>query len=373
MNVHYLELQNFLQEIVEHPDIVLNKDHVVFKSELATLYGKNEKVNHRCHKKALAVHQKLFEILERECEALYQLLITGATKMKEKLCTYAQTQLPGGKYWNPDNPIIKKQLTELKPSNDLCESILGLNDYLTTKIPNLNQRSISNLVEMKKNHSVMWLNTLSDNEQEQMITLAAGLRESVHKEDLHHHKQVAEERQRKMKESHMRKEAMKMKAHKETDELVKQHLITTSKELHQLITKIDDQQVSMTKKRTQKLSLLRTQINIRKKVLRQKIQILFTCSGKQRSIDDLEKELADIIDQDCSKNSAFVKDPFTLIGKHISHRFKVGESEYKWFKGTIINYDSVSKMHHMEYEEDEEPSYFDINIDLLNGDLEILD
>ena len=83
--------------------------------------------------------------------------------------------------------------------------------------------------------------------------------------------------------------------------------------------------------------------------------------------------MADIIDQDCSKNSAFAKDPSTLIGKHISHRFKVKESEYKWFKGTIIDYDLVSKMYHIEYEEDEEPSYFDINIDLLNGDWEILD
>ena len=95
--------------------------------------------------------------------------------------------------------------------------------------------------------------------------------------------------------------------------------------------------------------------------------------GKQRSVKDLEKELSDFIDQDCSKNSAFAKDPSTLIGKHISLKFKVRESEYKWFKGTIINYDSDSKMHHIEYEEDEEPSYFDINIDLLNGDLEILD
>ena len=176
--------------------------------------------------------------------------------MKDKLCTYAQTQLPGRKYWDPDNPNIRKQLAELKPSNDLCKSILGLNDYLTTKIPNLNQTSISNLVEIKKNHSIKWLNTLTDTEQKHMITLAADLRESVHKEALHHHKQVTEERQKKMIESHTRREAMKMKADKETDELFKHHLVATSKELHQLLMEIDDQQVSMTKKKAQKLSLL---------------------------------------------------------------------------------------------------------------------
>ena len=38
MNIHYLELQNFLQEIELQPEIALNKDYVVFKFELATLY-----------------------------------------------------------------------------------------------------------------------------------------------------------------------------------------------------------------------------------------------------------------------------------------------------------------------------------------------
>ena len=39
----------------------------------------------------------------------------------------------------------------------------------------------------------------------------------------------------------------------------------------------------------------------------------------------------------------------------------------------MITYNLVAKMHHIEYEEDDEPSYFDLNIDLLNGDLEVLD
>ena len=83
--------------------------------------------------------------------------------------------------------------------------------------------------------------------------------------------------------------------------------------------------------------------------------------------------MADFIDQDYSKNSAFAKNPCTLIGRHISHRFKVGESQYKWFKGTVIDYDPTTKMHHIEYEEDEDPSNFDLNTDVLNGDLEVLD
>jgi len=79
------------------------------------------------------VHKWLFELQENYDDALYPSLVGRATKMKKKLCTYAMHQLPGGMYWNPKDPIIKEQLAELKPSNDLCESILGLNDYLATK------------------------------------------------------------------------------------------------------------------------------------------------------------------------------------------------------------------------------------------------
>ena len=78
MNTHYLELK-----IEQHPEIVVNKDYIVFKSELAALYGKNEKINHCCHKKALSVHKKLFEVQDNDMDALYELLIAAATKMKE--------------------------------------------------------------------------------------------------------------------------------------------------------------------------------------------------------------------------------------------------------------------------------------------------
>ena len=121
-NEHYLELKTFLQEIEQDPAIVLNKDHVVFKSELTTLYGEDVKVNHRLHTKAIPVHERLFDIKDCDTSVLYPMLAAGAAKMKEKLCMYAQQQLPGGRYWNPDNPIIKKQLSTLTPSNDLCRT-----------------------------------------------------------------------------------------------------------------------------------------------------------------------------------------------------------------------------------------------------------
>ena len=70
--------------------------------------------------------------------------------MRAKLSSYAKNQLPNGKYWDPGQNI-KAILEKLKPSNDICESILSLNDYLSTAIPNSSQMTRSNLVEIKKN------------------------------------------------------------------------------------------------------------------------------------------------------------------------------------------------------------------------------
>ena len=75
--------------------------------------------------------------------------------MREKLSTYAEDQLPGGCYWEP-NEELQKILLEIKPSNDACESILGLNDYLTTAISNLHQRARSNHSN-EKSKTLKWL------------------------------------------------------------------------------------------------------------------------------------------------------------------------------------------------------------------------
>ena len=67
----------------------------------------------------------------------------------------------------------------MNPNNDLCESILGLNDYLTTAIPNLHQVTKSNLTELKKNKTICWLNEQPKFAQEHLIELACKRKASV--------------------------------------------------------------------------------------------------------------------------------------------------------------------------------------------------
>lgn len=76
--------------------------------------------------------------------------------METKLCQYAKDCLPGGLYWNPD-PHIREVITGLKPTNDVCESLLGLNDYLSHAIPNMDQLTRLNTIQVKKNKTIEWL------------------------------------------------------------------------------------------------------------------------------------------------------------------------------------------------------------------------
>ena len=194
MSQHYLELQAYLSEVKNNPDIVMEPNYRVFPSE-GRLYGTDRKVNHRL--KSQDVYQNLFEKGEVDSSKLILLLIAGASKMREKLCTYAQDQLPGGRYWDPD-PDVKDVLRQLKPSNDVCESVLGLNDYLTTAIPNLHQMSRSNLVQVKKNKTLTWLSDLPEKEQLTVIDLAVKQRRSVFAEYKNEEEQRSAQRREKM-------------------------------------------------------------------------------------------------------------------------------------------------------------------------------
>ena len=99
-------------------------------------------------------------------------------------------------------PRSARHLRELKPSNDACKSILGLNDYLTTAIPNLHQMARSNLVQVKKTTTLKWLSGLPPDDQSVVVDLAVKQRRLVSKDEekartqLHQQKMLEENAKR---------------------------------------------------------------------------------------------------------------------------------------------------------------------------------
>ena len=197
MNTHYIELQVFLGMVSNDPSD-MKKDHKVFESE-KHLYGKDSKLNHRIREKSVPIYSRLFQDDEYDSTHLYPLLTAGCEKMKEKLCHYAKNQLPGGVYWEPTDEV-KAVLKMLKPTNDICESILAFNDYLTTALPHMHQMARSTLVEVKKNGTVKWLENLPKNQRSHIQELAIKRKKKVMEQYREEEHARSTQRQQRMKQ-----------------------------------------------------------------------------------------------------------------------------------------------------------------------------
>ena len=290
MNQHYAELQIFLQQIKDDPKFITKKDHRVFVSD-HRLYGFDKAINHRIREKNECVYTRLFQPDDWDSNTLYPLVSAGASKMNEKLSNYARNQLPGGIYWTPEPPIANV-LQSLKPNNDVCESILGLNDYLTTSVPNMHQMTRSNLVEIKKNKTLKWYQALEQEEKTRVTKLAMKRRGDVMKEYKEESRLRSDRRQETMKSNHQHRVAMKEKIAREKNQLSQQHMITTEEELLSQLEDIDASTATTSSKRKKKLALIRVQINIRKKLHHQNV---FTKHGKSRPLTAIVAEFRSFV------------------------------------------------------------------------------
>ena len=238
MGQHYLELKTYLEEVEKHPEVTQDKNYQVFPSE-QRLYC-DSAVNPREHHKP--VWNRLFQE-DGYDDIVLAKLSSGATAMKEKLVVYASSQLPGGAYWDPD-PEVKSILSTIKPTNDLCESILGLNDYLTTAIPNMTQFTKSTMVAVKKNKTIKWLQTLPEAQQDDLTLFAMQKRRDVTVAYKEEQIKLKRRRQELMIQAKERRELLEKKAAEERESLSKIHLITSVEELELLFADIDDSEGS---------------------------------------------------------------------------------------------------------------------------------
>ena len=367
MNQHYLELQLYLREVTKDPSVVFDSKYHVFSSE-NRLY-EDGKVNHRL--KGEVVYNKLFKGLKADQDSLEPLLVRGASKMELKLSAYAADQLPGGRYWDADSRT-QDVLRELQPSNDVCESILGLNDYLTTQIPNLHQMTRSNLVQVKKNKTLHWLSQLPDGKQQAVIDMAVQRRRRVTQMYKDEEQMRKKHRQQAMIHDNAKREALKKKQRMEKEKLLEQHLITTPEELEQVLKQVDEEKITAAKKRTKKREVLKTQVQIRKKVLSQNVPITFTVNRRQRPLEDLAKELSDFIKETDLGLPPIIKEPMTLIGRSIKHKFlndNEDHDSFTWYVGQVLDYCDQDKTHSIKYEGEDEVCSFDLTLDFVLGDI----
>ena len=255
-------------------------------------------------------------------------------------------------------------------------TILGLNDYLTSVLPNMHQMTRSNLVEIKKNKTLKWYEDLGQEEKSQVTKLAMERRGNVMKDYEEESRLRNNRRQEIMRLNHLRREARREKLEQEKNQLSQQHLICTEEELLTQLQEIDASVATTSSKRKKKLALIRVQINIRKKIYHQNVQVPFTKRGKNRPLTTIITEFTRFITENpCSAEACEQPnhDPFSLIGKRFIHKFMLECGGEEWFDGVITSYNAVNRTHELIYDNEEEHQYFDITEDILNGDLKFIE
>ena len=182
-------------------------------------------------------------------------LSVGAANMLEKVESYARERLPGGCYWDPDHKT-KAVLKEFQPSNDLCESILGLNDLSHHCHSSLHQMTQSNLIEVK-NKTIEWISHLPEDQFENVVDYAMKRKGTFERSS---RRVRSKQRREQMVQAKKRREALQRRAEKERNELSQLHLITSLEELAEI-----NKANSASKKKAKKLDILKTQVCTRKK------------------------------------------------------------------------------------------------------------
>ena len=258
-----------------------------FSSE-SHLYTENSALNHRLQADYIPVRDKLYEHDNFDDEITFPIIASSSKEMATKLATYKANQLPGGKYWSP-SPAVKEALKDLDPTNNACESILGLNDWLQKTTPNMTQRTVSAMVQTKKNGTMAWLMKQDGDKETNIVNLARTrahrvqeLYKSVNEEHRLYRKQ-----QRRAEEERMRVKRARLE--KKTEELTRVPIIATMAKL--------DEAIDNTEGRTEKQREA-ARIDIIKKQLQLRLpdkRIALSEKGKKKTSQELRRELEQLL------------------------------------------------------------------------------
>ena len=387
MNTHYLELLNFLQELQLHQERLFDRSTPVFTSE--PRLHTSRKLNHR-HKHKF-IYDKLFINETEHVDIITPRVKAAADSMTSKLKDYKKDQLPGGKHWEPTDDI-KDILRQLQPNNDICESILGLNDWLSNQMPNLCQKTKSTLVEVKKNKTMTWLQNLPDERRTDIIDLAQKKRRSVEFTVRQEEETIRDQRIKKLEAEKKKAQDKEVRRQAEKDKLSTITVIETVESLHQEIKTIDDDKTgTIPGKAKKKMELVKNQVRVRNKLLGRQTKITFSTGGIQKPYEDLLQEVEVMIQREedqrkrpstttpptqpkRSKQSAvdYLTKPTELVGKDIVHRFVNDDEEEQLWAGKITSYNHATEKHTLTYTGDTEQYTYNLTSDITNGDLWVI-
>ena len=341
-------------------------------------------------------------------ECLQVLCCSCAILLKRQL----KDQLPGGKYYKPNNEIMEETAGTLK-ENIISEHDFAQLDKLLDKSPTTSTVAASGIVCFINNKIPEYLETLSEEEKHEIIARAIQEVPERKKELQRKKKIIHEKKLEQMKEKREKREkqaATREKRKEELDIVVGKYggLWCSEDDLQRNIDGLED--------RSKKDAII-AQIKYRKQVLSTRVNdkrlLQLTANRKEYSLQELEgnlrvilrginnesvavnhsskyreneerKELIDKHVERKRKASSFTaaqkekerrRDKPDLVGKHIFHKW-VKEDGEQWICGNVLkavgNLNDEKCEFEVKYEDEEEPLLVKLYEDFKNGDLSII-
>ena len=365
MNTHYLELQTSLQEFAQYPEQVLNPDYQVFPSE-AKLYTNSKTTNHRKHKDSMIIYKHLLSCNEWDKSLLFPRIAAAAIAMKEKLTSYKKDQLPGGRYWAPDDNI-KEVLRQLKPHNDICESLLGLNDWLP--LVNAKQHTKSALVEGKRNKTMAWLETV---DKHKVIDLAVSERRAARKRNQEIEKEVQYKRIKRHKNDLEKAKQKEIRAKSTIEKFESIPLIKSEQELEKAIQDIEEKRLNNRQCQLEKMTLIKNLLRQHATIRKQKV-VPFSVNRKPKTFYQLKADYISLFNNQehipaKKPRLDFTNNPELMVGNCIKQKF-IEDGCEQWYEGYVHAYDPKCGLHEVVYNGESKHYFYNLLEDLEDNSL----
>ena len=280
--------------------------------------------------------------------------------------------LPGGIHHSITDEQMFIETASVPKTNVSPERDFAVLDRLMREKPNATYIALEAVILFSHNKTSEWIDKKSSKEKERLLKAAREMA-PVHK--VNFQKRREEITAKRLDEIKKKEEEIKRKREKELKE---KERLTKEVQKTGLWTTHDDvaSGLELLTSNTKKIAALKLQINFRKKVLCQlypdKSVFAFSSGGRSYTISELTNNLQKLTIPVDSKPKLtaddIFNDPYTLVYRRIEHLF-LCDADLKWFKGTVIGYNSETCEFRVVYDGEEEEFSYQLLEDLLNGEL----
>ena len=315
---------------------------------------------------------------DQQTQELLQILFNAFSVTTQRLLI---DHLPEGKHYSVTDTEIINETASVPTTNVSPERDFAILDRLMQQKPNANTIALEAMIMYSQNKTSAWLQGKSEEEKKKVLQSARNL-VPITKEKFKTKKQKI---QKQLKDDMVRRQqSIAQKRYKKQQE--KEKLTKAIGIVGLWVTRAQvDSGLDAIIKKTEKLQVLKLQINFRNKVLNQLPSnsplFKFSHCRKLFTTEQLKYNLYKLLEeeftvQQTTSNSTLeeiLSKPQLLVGRRIRHQFRLEESsELVWYNGTVEEMNPETNEFQVVYDGEDEVCNYALLDDIRNGDVSLI-